>query len=95
MCSKRTVSRCPTKRIPAGDIEQAVVEQLSAVFRTLKLAAKTYFAAMELRNKGLTRLIAELAGLGCEATERRSFLCCVQRTRIALFILNLDFFPVG
>ena len=38
--SKQAVSRCQLKRIPAGDIEQAVIEQLSAVFRTPTLVAK-------------------------------------------------------
>jgi len=36
---KRTVSRCPLKRISGGDIEQAVIGQLSAVFRTPTLVA--------------------------------------------------------
>ena len=28
--AKRAVSRCPLKRVPAGDIEKVVLEQLSA-----------------------------------------------------------------
>ena len=57
--AKRTVSRCPLKRVPAGDIEQAVVEQLSAVFRTPTLVAKTYFAAREIESAEKERLIRQ------------------------------------
>jgi site-specific DNA recombinase len=57
--AKRTISRCPLKRVPAGDIEQAVVEQLSAVFRTPTLVAKTYFAAREIESAEKERLIRQ------------------------------------
>ena len=57
--AKRTVSRCPLKRVPAGDIEQAVVEQLSAVFRTPTRVAKTYFAAREIESAEKERLIRQ------------------------------------
>jgi site-specific DNA recombinase len=57
--AKRTVSRCPIKRVPAGDIEQAVVEQLSAVFRTPTLVAKTYFAAREIESTEKERLLRQ------------------------------------
>ena len=43
--AKRAVSRCRLKRVPAGDIERVVLEQLSAVFRTPTLVSRTYFAA--------------------------------------------------
>ncbi len=43
--AKRAVSRCRLKRVAAGDIEKAVLEQLSAVFRTPTLVSRTYFAA--------------------------------------------------
>jgi site-specific DNA recombinase len=46
--AKHIVSHCPLKRLPAGDIEQVVVDQLSAIFRTATLVAKTYFAAREI-----------------------------------------------
>ena len=54
--SKRAVSRCPLKRLPAGEIEHAVVQQLSAVFRTPTLMAKTYFAARDIENTERERL---------------------------------------
>ncbi len=46
--TKRAVSQCPIKRVPAGEVEKAILEQLSAVFRTPTLVAKTYFAARDL-----------------------------------------------
>lgn len=54
--AKRAVSRCPLKRVPAGDIEKAVLEQLDAVFRTPTLVAKTYFAAKEMEEAERDRL---------------------------------------
>ncbi len=69
--SKRTVSRCPLKRIPAGDIEQAVVEQLSAVFRTPTLVAKTYFAARDIEQVERERLFKQKAQLEMELSQAR------------------------
>ena len=69
--AKRTVSHCPLKRIPAGDIEQAVVEQLSAVFRTPTLVAKTYFAAREIESTEKERLVKQKAQLEEELTKTR------------------------
>lgn len=59
--TRRTVSRCPLKRIPAGDIEQAVIEQLSAVFRTPTLVAKTFFAARDIEQAERERLFKQKA----------------------------------
>ena len=69
--SKRTVSRCPLKRIPAGDIEQAVIEQLSAVFRTPTLVAKTYFAARDIEQAERERLFKQKAQLEMELSQAR------------------------
>ena len=60
---KRPVSQCPLKRIPSGDIEKVVLEQLSAVFRTPTLVAKTYFTAREIENGERERLDAQQAEL--------------------------------
>jgi site-specific DNA recombinase len=57
--AKRAVSRCPLKRVPAGDIEKAVLEQLGAVFRTPTLVAKTYFAAKEMEEAERERLVKQ------------------------------------
>jgi site-specific DNA recombinase len=69
--AKRTVSRCPIKRVPAGDIEQAVVEQLSAVFRTPTLVAKTYFTAREIESTEKERLIRQKLQLEEDLTQAR------------------------
>jgi site-specific DNA recombinase len=69
--AKRTVSRCPLKRVPAGDIEQAVVEQLSAVFRTPTLVAKTYFAAREIESVEKKRLIRQKVQLEEDLVQAR------------------------
>ena len=51
------VSRCPLKRVPAGDIEKVVMEQLSAVFRTPTLVSQTYFAAKGMEEAERERLL--------------------------------------
>ncbi len=55
--AKRAVSRCRLKRVAAGDIEKAVLEQLSAVFRTPTLVSRTYFAARGMEEAGRERLL--------------------------------------
>jgi site-specific DNA recombinase len=65
------LSRCPLKRIPAGDIEQAVIEQLSAVFRTPTLVAKTYFAARDIEQTERERLLKQKTLLEKELTQSR------------------------
>ena len=55
--AKRAVSRCRLKRVPAGDIERVVLEQLSAVFRTPTLVSRTYFAAKGMEDAGRERLL--------------------------------------
>jgi site-specific DNA recombinase len=57
--------------VPAGDIEQAVVEQLSAVFRTPTLVAKTYFAAREIESTEKQRLIKQKVQLEEELSQTR------------------------
>ena len=69
--AKRAVSRCPLKRVPAGDIEKAVIEQLGAVFRTPTLVAKTYFAAREIESSEKDRLIRQKVQLEEELAQFR------------------------
>ena len=57
--AKRAVSRCPLKRVPAGDIEKVVLEQLSAVFRTPTLVSQTYFAAKGMEEVEWERLLTQ------------------------------------
>ena len=61
--SKRAVSICPVKRIPGGDIEKAVLQQLSAVFRTPALMAKTILKARESERIERESLLAGKADL--------------------------------
>ena len=61
--AKRAVSTCSLKRLPAGDIEKAVIEQLSAVFRTPTLVAKTYLAARDIETAERDRLLSRKAQL--------------------------------
>ncbi len=57
--AKRAVSRCQLKRVPAGDIEKVVLEQLSAVFRTPTLMSQTYFAAKGMEEVERERLLTQ------------------------------------
>lgn len=42
--NKNGYSTCPVRLVPAGDIEQAVVEQVRAIIRSPEMIAQTYFA---------------------------------------------------
>ena len=68
---KRAVSDCPIKRVPAGDIEKAVLEQLNAVFRTPTLVAKTYFVAKDIEKEEHQRLLSQKGTLEKEMVEVR------------------------
>lgn len=57
--------------LPAGDIEQAVIEQLGAVFRTPTLVAKTYFTAREIESSEKDRLIRQKVQLEEELAQFR------------------------
>ncbi len=57
--AKRAVSRCRLKRVPAGDIEKVVLEQLSSVFRTPTLVSQTYFAAKRMEESERERLLKQ------------------------------------
>ncbi len=57
--AKRAVSRCRLKRVPAGNIEEVVLEQLSAVFRTPTLMSQTYFAAKGMEDAERERLLKQ------------------------------------
>lgn len=61
--SKRGESCCPLKRVPAGDVENAVLLQLANVFKTPSLLAKAYASLqkaeaeeMKILQKRLTEL---------------------------------------
>jgi site-specific DNA recombinase len=61
--SKRGESCCPLKRVPAGDIEKTVLQQLAGIFKTPSLLVKTYVLAQRAEaeeRKVLEKRMAEL-----------------------------------
>ena len=51
LCSKAAkngYSICPVKLIPAGDIDQAVIDQIRSIIRSPEMIAQTYFAAGQM-----------------------------------------------
>lgn len=46
--SKSGYDSCPVKTVAAGDIEQAVIGQIRAIFRTPEMMAQTYITAKQL-----------------------------------------------
>lgn len=73
---KRGAGACPVSRVPKGEIEKVVVEQIGAVFRTPALVAKTFMAARsqedaerERLNDERARLREELAAVQNKAVE--------------------------
>ena len=45
--SKEGTGACPVRRVSAGEVEKAVMEQLGAVFRSPALVARTFFVGRE------------------------------------------------
>jgi len=61
--SKNGYASCPVKSVAAGEMEEAVMGQLRAVFRSSDLIAKTYRAARSKEAAELERLRAEKGGI--------------------------------
>ena len=64
--SRRGESCCPLKRVPAGDVEIAVLKQLAAIFKTPTLLVKTYTLAQKAeteKRKILEKRLPELTKL--------------------------------
>lgn len=57
--SKNGYKSCPVRTVAAGTVEEAVVGQLRAVFRTPELIARTYRAARSRESQELVRLREE------------------------------------
>jgi len=68
---KRAVSTCPIKRIPSGDIEKAILEQMGSIFRTPTLIFQTYEKVKELENEDLQRVNAQKEGSEIKLAELR------------------------
>jgi site-specific DNA recombinase len=61
--SKRGESCCPLKRVPAGDIEKTILQQLAGIFKTPSLLVETYASAQKIEaeeRKILQKRMAEL-----------------------------------
>ena len=71
--SKKVEHDCPVRTVPAGDVEQVVMEQLRSLFRSPELVARTYAAAKQQETDEVGRLTArktEIEGKIKEARER-------------------------
>ena len=69
--AKRAVSRCRLKRVPAGDIEKVVLEQLGAVVQTPTLISQTYFVAKWMEGAERERLLKQKGKLEGELLKIR------------------------
>jgi len=58
---KRAKSICPVKRVPTGDLEKAVLDQLGAVFRTPTMVADVYFRVKKMEEEERRVMTDELA----------------------------------
>lgn len=61
--SKSGYDSCPVKSVAAGEIEQAVIRQLRAIFRSPEMIAQTYIAAKKLQAEEIEKLRSERASL--------------------------------
>ena len=69
--SKHGHDSCPVKSVPAGDIEDAVIHQLRAIFQAPEMVAQTFLAAQEQEAEDLSQLEAERAELETQLAELR------------------------
>jgi site-specific DNA recombinase len=60
---KRAKSICPIKRIPVGELEKAVLEQLGAIFRTPTMLADVYFKVKGMEEEYHRELAGKAAAL--------------------------------
>lgn len=60
---KNGYSACRVRSVGAAQIEEAVIDQLRAVFRSPEIVAQTYLAAQEMQSQDLDHLTAEKAEL--------------------------------
>lgn len=70
--AKRPVSTCPIKRIPAGDIEKAVVNQVGAIFRTPRVISQTYKRVKTLETMEENRLRSQLQDIQSQLNNLRT-----------------------
>lgn len=61
--TKNGMETCPVRRVAAGEIETAVVNQLRAVFRTPEIVARTYREAKTTESEALEQLRRDEASI--------------------------------
>ena len=69
--AKRVDHDCPVRTVPAGDVEQVVLQQLRSLFRSPDLVARTYAAARQQEMEETARLTALKAELEEKITASR------------------------
>jgi site-specific DNA recombinase len=69
--SKHGYYSCPNPSLPAGEVEQAVVDQLRSIFRAPEMLARTFRAAQRQQADALDRLRRERAELDARLRELR------------------------
>jgi site-specific DNA recombinase len=84
--SKRGESCCPLKRVPAGDIEKTVLQQLAAIFKTPSLLVKTYASAQHMESEAREKLQKRLAKLPdlLEVVRKKINRCSTEDTLVDL-----------
>ena len=62
VAQKSGEDECPVRSVPAGTVEEAVFEQLCAVFRSPEIVARTYREARRLEDSEIERLRKDVDG---------------------------------
>ena len=65
---------CPVRSVPAGEIEDAVIGQLRAVFRSPEVIAQTFREAQTLESQGLAQIHDDIAELKADISSLRTTL---------------------
>lgn len=71
--SKAGYDSCPVKTVAAGEIENAVIGQLRAIFRSPEMIAQTCIAAKQLEAEEIERLQTEKAELERRISEQEEY----------------------
>jgi len=65
---------CPVRSVPASEIEDAVIGQLRAVFRSPEMIAQTFREAQSLESQGLAQLRDDISELKADISSLRASL---------------------
>jgi site-specific DNA recombinase len=86
---RRAKSICPIKRIPAGDLEKAVLDQLGAIFHTPTMLAEVYFKVKEMEGEERRELNGKVAALEQLLEERKENMDIAGMRKIAEELIPL------